>query len=253
MNGKLTNMWQFWGGVGGEVAAHCGACLRGGPAFWRQPTMFSFFGLGGDQRKVVVPEINLNYNRRDEGRTHSLSIGPNVFVRMASSFSARVGVNYTRNVDDRQWIDNYGAVGSDTTHYTVAHLTQKTVSITTRVNWTASPTLSLQVYAQPFATGGDYSNWRRVSDPLNRSYDAQYEPFTQKGDAGGFNFKQFRSNSVLRWEYRPGSTLFFVWAQGRTQDGLDAGSFEFRRDYRNLFGAHPENTFLVKASYWFSL
>ena len=58
---------------------------------------------------------------------------------------------------------------------------------------------------------------------------------------------------MLRWEYRPGSTLFFVWAQGRVQDTMDPGSFSLRRDYRNLFSAHPDNTFLIKASYWFSM
>jgi hypothetical protein len=128
------------------------------------------------------------------------------------------------------------------------------VSVTSRINWTASPTLSLQVYAQPFVSGGDYSDWREVIDPHNRSYDAQFAPFTMAGsDPGGFNVKEFRSNTVLRWEYRPGSTIFVVWQQGRSQQGVDGGSFRFSRDYRNLFSAHPNNTLLVKASYWFSL
>ncbi|MCC6317504.1 MAG: carbohydrate binding family 9 domain-containing protein [Gemmatimonadaceae bacterium] len=253
MNGQLKNMWFFFGGVGGEMGALCAACLRGGPTYREMARMFSFFGFTGDQRRVAVPEMFVNFSRGDAGRSHSLNLNPSVAFRLASQFSARVGVSYSRNVDDRQFLGNYGVIGSDTAHYTVAHLDQKTVAVTTRVNWTASPTLSLQVYAQPFATGGEYSDWRRVRDPRNRSYDSQFEPFTQRGEPGGFNFKQFRSNSVLRWEYRPGSTLFFVWQQGRTQDGLDAGSFRLGRDYRNLFGAHPENTFLVKASYWFSL
>ena len=69
-----------------------------------------------------------------------------------------------------------------------------------------------------------------------------------------FNYKQFNSTSVLRWEYRPGSTIFLVWTQARSQDDLDLGSFGARRDFRNLFRhARPDNTFLVKASYWFSL
>lgn len=215
--------------------------------------MFSFFGFGGDQRRPVVPGFNFNFSRGDGGRSHNLGLGPNVDVRVASRFSASLGINYNRNVDDRQWIDNYGVIGSDTTHYTVAHLDQKTVSLTSRINWTASPTLSVQVYAQPFLTGGDYSDWRRVRAPRSRDYDAQFAPYPHGADPGGFNYKQFRSNTVVRWEYRPGSTLFFVWQQGRTQDELDPGSFRLRRDARNLFGAHPENTFLVKASYWFTL
>lgn len=253
MNGQLTNMWFFYGGVGGEKAMSCAACLRGGPLMWEQARLYSFAGLTGDQRKAITPSVNLSYNRGDLGRSHSLGVGPQVAVRVASRFSTAIGMFYSRNVDDRQWLGNFGAIGSDTTHHTVARLEQHTLSVTTRVNWTASPTLSVQLYAQPFATGGDYSAWRTVHDPANRSYDAQVVPFTQQGDPGGFNFKQFRSNSVVRWEYRPGSTLFFVWQQGRSQSHLDPGSFRAGRDYRNLFAAHPENTFLVKASYWFTL
>jgi hypothetical protein len=254
LNSQLKNMWFVYGGAGVEVGALCGVCLRGGPALWEQPAYYGFSGFTADQRKPIVPGLGFDWGRSDGGRSWRYNFGPNVSMRLASRFSSSIGLNFSRNVQDRQWIANYGAIAHDTTHYTVAHLDQKTVSVTTRVNWTASPTLSLQVYAQPFATGGDYSDWRRARDPHNRSYDDQWEPFTLRGsDPGGFNFKQFRSNTVLRWEYRPGSTLFFVWQQGRTQDAIDAGSFSFSRDYRKLFRAHPENTFLVKASYWFSL
>jgi hypothetical protein len=44
-----------------------------------------------------------------------------------------------------------------------------------------------------------------------------------------------------------------VWTQGRDQEDRDAGSFIPSRDIRNLFAARPDNTLLVKASYWFSL
>ncbi|MBK8250645.1 MAG: carbohydrate binding family 9 domain-containing protein [Gemmatimonadetes bacterium] len=253
LNGQLKNMWFFYGGVGGELGTYCGACLRGGPALFELPRMFSFMGFGGDQRKAVVPEFNFNYSRGDVGRSHNLGLGPRVNVRVASRFSASLGVNYNRNVDDRQWIANYGSIGADTTRYTIARLDQKTVTLTSRVNWTASPTLSVQLYAQPFATGGSYTDWRHVRDPRNRTYDAQFTSYGDGAAPEGFNFKQFRSNTVVRWEYRPGSTLFFVWQQGRTQDHLDPGSFQFGRDYRNLFDAHPQNTFLIKASYWMGL
>lgn len=253
MNGQLKNMWFVNWGVGGEVGSYCGACLRGGPAFWENSSMQAWAGFTGDQRRRVFPGFNAFARRTDGGRSYGFSLSPRLEGRLSSSFSASVGANLNRNVDDRQWLGNFGEVESDTTHYTVARLDQKTVALTTRINWTASPTLSLQVYAQPFVTGGDYSNWRAVKAPRAREYAARFRPFTQEGDPGGFNFKQFRSNTVLRWEYRPGSTLFFVWAQGRVQDGQDAGSFQFGRDYRNLFSAHPENTFLVKASYWFSM
>ena len=65
----------------------------------------------------------------------------------------------------------------------------------------------------------------------------------------------FRANAVLRYEYRPGSTLFVVWQQGRSNylTRADAGyndGYDFGRDYRSTFRDHPNNTFLVKWSYW---
>lgn len=253
MGGQLKNMWFVHAGLGGEVGSYCGACLRGGPALWENASLQGWAFVSGDQRRTVFPSFNAFFRRTDDGRSFSYSVNPSLEGRLASSFSASVVVSLNHNVDDRQWLGNFGVIGSDTTHYTIARLKQKTVAFSTRINWTASPTLSLQLYAQPFVTGGDYSNWRQVSAPRSRDYTSRFTPFTSQGEPGGFNFKQFRSNTVLRWEYRPGSTLFVVWAQGRIQDGIDAGSFRFTRDYRNLFSAHPDNTLLVKASYWFAL
>jgi hypothetical protein len=67
-----------------------------------------------------------------------------------------------------------------------------------------------------------------------------------------FNFRQFRSNLVIRWEYMPGSTLFLVWSQGRT--GTDSnGMFSYGNDMKDLFSINPQNVFLIKFSYWFAL
>ena len=253
MNGQLKNMWFVYAGFGGETGSYCGACLRGGPALWESPAVQGWIGFTGDQRRAAYFSFNSFFRRTDGGRSTTYDLSPRIEGRVSSSFSTSFGLSFNRNVDDRQWLGNFGVIGSDTAHYTVARLSQKTVSLTTRINWTASPNLSLQLYAQPFVTGGDYSSWREVAAARERRYDARFRPFTLQGDADGFNFKQFRSNTVLRWEYRPGSTLFFVWAQGRVQDTMDPGSFSLRRDYRNLFSAHPDNTFLIKASYWFSM
>jgi hypothetical protein len=143
------------------------------------------------------------------------------------------------------------------------------VGVTTRVDYAFTPTLSLQVYAQPFVSAGRYSEFKRVDDPKAERYDDRFESLaysraddavTLDVDADGvaevfrdpdFNFKQFRSNTVLRWEYMPGSALFLVWSQGRDHF-LGNGDFDFQEDVRDLFGVAPENVFMVKLSYWMS-
>ena len=64
-----------------------------------------------------------------------------------------------------------------------------------------------------------------------------------------FSDRSLRGTAVLRWEYRPGSTIFFVWTQQRSGESSN-GDLNFRRDYRSLFGDRPDNVFLVKATYW---
>ena len=82
-------------------------------------------------------------------------------------------------------------------------------------------------------------------------FGARYKPYGTR-DPGAFNLREFRSNTVVRWEYRPASTLFFVWQQGRAGNDPTLPNFDFNRDVGGVFGLHPMNTFLIKASYWFN-
>lgn len=254
-NITFKNMWFMYAGIGGERASVCGACLRGGPYLNEDANLNTWFGFSGDSRKNIVPGLSTWYNRRDGGASFNYGLNPYINLRVASRLSGQVGLTYQKNIDDRQWIRNFGVAGHDTTHYTVGHLAQQTLNLNTRINFTASPTLSVQFYASPFVSVGEYSDWREVTAPRHAQYAERYRPFSAGGDPGDndFNFKQFRSNLVMRWEYRPGSTLFLVWGQGREQADRDLGNFGGFRDYQNLFSSHPANTFLIKASYWFSL
>jgi hypothetical protein len=157
-------------------------------------------------------------------------------------------------------------VGSDTTHHTFSALDQTWASITTRLNFTATPNLSFQFYAQPFITKGTFTNMRELADPRAEQYEDRYQPFlhdcdgrgpstqgyTTPCDPGGFDYKELNTNAVVRWEYRPGSALFLVWQQGRFRNVDRASSFDGLSDFEDMFSIHPKNTFLIKASYWFN-
>ncbi len=251
-NMTLPNNWFVNGGEGvnAAVLSYCATCSRGGPAVAQSRGSWGWGGVQGDSRHALVPSFFVNWGNGDEGRSSNLTLTPELDVRVASRFSTSVGVNWTHNVNAAQWYGNYGAVGSDSTHYTFARLDQQLLSLTTRFNFTATPNLSLQFYAEPFVTSGAYSDWVELANPRAARFADRYRRFSAPGGLSGFNYKQLRSNTVLRWEYRPGSVLYLVWSQDREQDGLDPGTFQFGRDYRNLFRAHPGNTFLIKGSYW---
>jgi hypothetical protein len=123
------------------------------------------------------------------------------------------------------------------------------VTLRGTVNFTRD--LTLQVYAQPYLASVRYSNFKRLVPPDGyEPVDASvYDPAVERPD---FTWSSFNSNVVLRWEYRPGSTLFLVWTQARDETTGDS-NLEFNRDWKTLFRSAAVNTFLVKLNYWWSL
>jgi hypothetical protein len=250
---QLKNSWwlHFGEGVNGAAASYCDNCTRGGPAIRSDRSTWGWAGFEGDPRMTIVPYLFGNWGTGDGGRSRNWNAGPTFDFRMTTRLTASVSYNYGRSVNATQFNGNYGQIGADTTHYTVARLDQTTRSMTVRLGVTATPNLSLQIYAAPFATHGNFSDWLQIAKARAEQWTDRYRTF-DGGDPGAFDFKQYRSNTVLRWEYRPGSTLYVVWAQERTQ-GLNGGDARTAEaGFSGLKRAHPANVFLVKGSYWLS-
>jgi hypothetical protein len=180
-----------------------------------------------------------------------LFVGPSYFVRDD-------GMQYVTEADD--------AAGHP--HYILGRISETTLSLTTRVNWTFSPHLSLQAYAQPFVASGRYSELKDVDNPHADRYADRFHVLqgadltlvdgTYFANHDGsysfarpdFDIRQLRSIVVLRWEYRPGSTVFAIWSHGRTSS-IDDGRFRLGRDLAGLAEADGENVVMLKANYWF--
>ena len=252
VHAQLNNRWWVQGGVtAGQLGAtFCDRdCTRGGPAVRVDPYLSVWGEVDGDERPAFTPYVWFNYRRGDVGRSERFNGNVQVAFRVASQFRTSLTLSATHNVKD---VQPHGVITDPTppfaTHYTFAHLNQKEVSLTGRVDYTLSTTLTLQLYAQPFVSKGTFSDVRELADPNAAAFDDRYQPYPAASD--GFNKKAFNSTAVLRWEYRPGSALFLVWTQGRQhRDGAE-GPRSMGGDFRDLFDLHPENTFLVKASYW---
>ncbi|MEO5798730.1 MAG: DUF5916 domain-containing protein [Gemmatimonadales bacterium] len=255
VHSQFTNRW--WLHLGGTIGnlgnVYCtNDCTRGGPALRVERYYAPWLGIQGDDRHAIVPGVFFNYLNTDGGRTHNLNINPTVTFKVSDRFSTSVGVNQNSRIDDSQWFGNF-TDAADVTHYTFAQLKQKTVGMTLRMNYTFTPAASLQLYANPFLTKGTYTRVRELSDPRAGDYNDRFTPYADESvsaNPGGFNFKQFRSNAVFRWEYRPGSTLFVVWSQGRQAFDPTQGRETFGGDLTALFNQRAEDTFLVKMSYW---
>ena len=286
--GNLRNFMTYEVGGRANPAAYNDRLLRGGPLA-RNPVQYSTNGsLRSDGRKpiVVVGYFNM---RRDQSGEWGRDIGLNFEARPTTSVRLVVEPGLSRGHSTRQYVmarsdalatNTYGA------RYIFADVDATTVQMLTRVNWTFSPRMSLELVAQPFLSSGDYDNYKEFRTPRELEFtrygrdggstlvaqtrtetlpggetrtvptgNFTVDPDGPTGAAGeftvsnrDFTVRSLRGSAVMRWEYRPGSTLFFVWQQqraGSSTDGTVRG-----RDFSELLNDRVENVFVVKATYW---
>ncbi len=272
--------WSFWFNGGGNWPGQDDRLTRGGPA--AIGLAGGFLNLGGysDSRK----KISLNYyygqgSNRAGGWNKQGNVGMN--LKPSSSFTISTGpsvnrsrgiAQYVQSVTDTTAVHTYG------NRYVFADIDQFQVSMTTRVNWTLSPRMSLQVFAQPLISVGDYWDFKEFARPKTFSFSrfgydigsisasANASPGEKRkytvdpdGDGPGlpftfddpdFNLKSLRINAIFRWEWKLGSTLYFVWTENR-EDKSNPGQFS-TQDIGRLFTAHANDIFLVRLAYWFT-
>jgi hypothetical protein len=231
--------------------------------------------LETDGRRPIVLEGEGMVSRRPQNGTEwqaqlnvrwkprsnlSLSIGPQY-----SGETTRI--QYVTSVVDPLMTSTYGS------RYVFGSLNQKVIAAEFRLNWTFTPRLTLQAYLQPFLGVGKYKEFKELARPKTYDYNiygqdgstiafADDEYVVEPDGAGpaapftfgnpDFNVKSLRGTVVLRWEYLPGSLLYFVWTQNRADYG-HPGDFQFRRDLGDLLTAPGDNIFLVKVSFRWNL
>jgi len=263
-NARLLSYWGFYGGAEHDLASLSTGALRGGPAIVRTPSTSGWWGVYSDGRKRLSGELSFNAGR--EGETGAWSWGSSLYLGWRPTPSATISLSpfYSRNRSGWQFVAR-PVDGAGTRHYVFGDLDQQTVGMSARISQTFTPTLSLQLYAQPFISAGGFSGYREVADPRAKRFADRFAPLAAAKDADGelaangvswsnpdFDYRAFNLNAVLRWEYRLGSTMYFAWSHSR--DGaVDDGRFRLWHDTGALFGYTPTNVFLVKVNWWVSL
>jgi hypothetical protein len=271
--GQLKNYWYIWMSVGREGENLATTALRGGPALRTPGQWNQWIDVGSDERKAVQIGFFIFNSWQDQGDSRYREVSVNTSIRPFKALSFRVRPFYSLNQDNLQYVNTRESNGES--RYLFGRLDQKTLGITLRLDYSVTPNLSLQFYGQPFVSAGKYDQFKRITSPRADRYEDRFKTFgdeiqfdEQEGifnvdenldgatdyafSKPDFNFRQFRSNFVMRWEYIPGSTLFLVWSQGRTRE-VSNGEFSFRNDLKDLFKVYPDNVFLIKLNRWFSL
>lgn len=267
------NYWSFWVEGGGGRRTLDDRLTRGGPAAARPANGFAFAGMDSDSRKKVSFGTFMGYEWSDAGgwdASGNLSVSFKPFSSLTLSIRpgisrSRSTAQYVTTVTDATAVNTYGS------RYVFADMDQFQTSMTTRVNWILSPKMSLQVYMQPLISVGDYWGFKEFARPKTYSFlrygqdigrisSDQAGLYTADPDGDGpappfsfenpdFNFKSLRINAIFRWEWRLGSTLYFVWTQNR-QDFSNPGQFSPGRDISDLFSAPADDVFLIRLAYW---
>jgi hypothetical protein len=249
----LHNNWNLHaGGTLSRIGSPmCDRCTRGGPVLRQSRGLYPWFGVNADSRRAIVPNMWVNLGYWDDGRSHSRSLSPGVNFRVSTSLTARLGAGFSKVNDNTQWFGNF-TDSTDVTHHAFAYIDQRTVSMNLRLNYTVTPDLTFEFYGEAFSSNGSYADLRETSaTPDALEYVDRFQPYTPPdGEALSFSFRQLRTNAVLRWEYMPGSTLYLVWTQGRDSYLENGPRQPWTTDFQGLFDLHPDNTFLLKLSYW---
>jgi hypothetical protein len=244
----FVNNWDTGGGYNFSALEFDDRATRGGPGVYSGGFRVVWHYLNTDPRRLL--RLSYFFVGGGNGEDQSFAeFNPSLTYRPLPALTFNPGIRLSKNTFGAQWVKKLTDAAD---HYVFGELDQMTVAMTMRLNYTMTANLSLQLYAEPFVSAGDYSSFKELVNGRSRDYDLRYAPFAYHfapDDNPSFNTKSFRTTNVLRWEYKPGSTLFVVWQQAR-ENGAVPGGFRFGRDVRDIFGVPPRNTFLVKLAYW---
>ena len=269
----FKNNWQTGTGLTWNPFEISNNALRGASALRRPPGFGHNFYITSDYRKKVYVNLNVFTAWAKESSVQNNEVGLDVIFQPLDALKISISGSYSyyRRGQD-QFVSN--AVYNNSIRTVVSQVKQKTLRFTGRLNYNITPDLTVQYYGQPFITRPLYSRYAYVSDPLNKNYDDRFHVFNNneisftngeflvdenkdgitdyRFSKPDFNFVEFRSNLVVRWEYKAGSELYLVWSQGNTPDAFaDLDTPLSRSLFDNAFADQARSIFLIKWTYRF--
>ncbi|NNM06983.1 MAG: hypothetical protein HKO65_17950, partial [Gemmatimonadetes bacterium] len=265
---------------------------RGGPVMLDPGSATVRGGVTTDSRKPV--SVRLGFSRRSgfDKSGDDLSFDARLSLKPSSQVDLSFAPRVSKQTVTDQYVTSTSTLSYDPTYgrrYLFGELERRTVSMQARINWTFSPKLSFQLFAQPLLSSGDYVSYKQLTAPRTYDFDTfeegsfsrvdgvvscgggqmcaeieddgdvrRHVDFDQDGETDysfpdrDFNIRSLVGNAVLRWEYLPGSTIFLVW-QRRQAGRVAVGDFDFDRDLEALLNAPSDDRFMIKVNYWLGI
>ena len=283
---QFLNYWNLRMNASYSPQAMSRSSTRGGPIMVNPASTDFSVNMSSDRRKAVSFGSNFKVTDDRIGAGGSTDIRVDIRVQPSDRLSVSVSPNWSTATSDAQYVTSTSTLAYDPTYgrrYLFAELDRQSFSMVTRLDWTFSPTLTLQLYAQPLLSSGDYVEYKQLAGAESYEF-LGFEPGSAQALENGiscssnicnvdgrqhvdfdgdgftdysfsdrdFNVRSLIGNAVLRWEYRPGSTIFLVWQRQQVDRAL-IGDFDLSRDAGALFDAPADNRFIIKMNYWLGL
>jgi hypothetical protein len=267
---KFNNLWsihldldRYWGELDTRQ-------LRGGPALRiSDMTSFEYF-VQTNSTKDLFLGAGSNYDWYDNDLSKSIHHTFFASVQIGNNFTITSNTEYLITINNNQYITQ--KLLNDKQRYIVGKIDRKTLFTTLRMEYFITPELSLQYYGSPYASTGKYLDYKEVDQAHAKNVDERYRILDHSITPDGkiqlqpknesyppfsisnpdFNFQEFRSNFVARWEFLPGSTMYLVWTHERTRSENRVNP-SVTNSFKEIFTVKPQNAFMLKISYWFSL
>ncbi len=272
-HGQLLNYAGLFGRAGYFLKTLDITRTRGGPIMENPPGFFVGFAASSDSRKDFRVRVSVDYGASQPGGWQ-YKTGVRFQWRPGTQMQLSLRPQFFRDHTIAQYVTTVPDEAASHTfgkRYVFAILDQKQISASLRLNYTFSPTLSFQMFLQPLIAAGKYRDFKELARP--RTFDfvhygqngttiSRFDDYYEVDPDGSgqhrfeidnpdFNFKSLRGTAVLRWEFAPGSTFFFVWTHDRSAVE-NQGVFNIGRDFGNLLKASSDNVFLLKLTYWWN-
>jgi hypothetical protein len=269
-NSEFKNQWMFDLNLIFHSSAIDTKILRGGYEMMMPYSLMSFGGLHTDYSKKIALGMDYSYEYNGNNSAKNYEVKPSVTFRPFRTFTIRLSGDYIDNNDNLQYVAEASYL--TTPRYILGTIDQKTMGLTLRLALNITPEFSIQYYGSPFISTGSYSQFKYVTNPMADVYTDRFTIYPNQALSGeevmldenndmvpdysipnpDFNFHQFRSNFVAKWEYRLGSYIYFVWSSERTGNTTSSKA-TLKESYKELRSIFPKNIFLIKFNYWFSL
>jgi hypothetical protein len=222
---------------------------RGGPSMEKPRAWRTELEVESSNTAPTRGGLNLVYGGTEDGGL-TFQVRPEFITRPAPRWELTLRPAYSRSVDTQQYVETVPDLDIDSPGYLFGSIDRSTWSAEIRVNYTFKPDLTLDFYGEPFAASGRYDRISRLVAARTRLL-AAVDPSVANPADFNFNVRSFRSNVVLRWEWRPGSTFYAVWQQNRQGNGVAARRASATDMFRAIV-APGDHVFAIKTSFWFS-